>query len=93
MYFILQYKFDRIEDKVGLELALDNFECAFKSEQLAKSRRRRPLPNQTANQWWLIVIQADKTGAPVIMDREEHIKEAFQQHLGNKDNYKQITEK
>ena len=39
----------------------------------------------------IIVIQADKTGAPVIMDREEqYIKNAFQQHLGDENKYKQI---
>ena len=89
MYFKSKYKFKRIDEKFGIEQALDNFESAFKSELQAKSQLRRPLPNLTARQHRvmeqlkdnddIIVIQADKTGAPVIMDREgQYIKKAFQ---------------
>ena len=40
----------------------------------------------------LNVIPADKTGAPVLIDRKDYTQGACQEHLSNETSYKQIIE-
>ena len=100
MYHKSGYKFQRASIKI--EKAMDDFEREFKSNRLVNHQRRKSRPNLTINQHRLmlflrnnnhyIVIPADKNLGPVLMEREEYIQQAFKQHLGNKSNYKQLTE-
>ena len=103
MYFKSEYEFKPCEDMPELEQALTNFERAFNSEQLAANQRQKPLPNLTANQHQVMqllrnndklhVIPADKTGQPVLIDREDYTRAGCQEHLGDETTYKRITER
>ena len=100
LYIKSDYKFKQALP--AIEQALDDFESAVKSAQLANNHRRKPKPNLTPNQHTfmlhlgdnndiLIVIPADKNLGPVMLERIVYIQRACQEHLGNERNYEQIT--
>ena len=85
MYIKSNYQINEAAPKI--EQALSNFESAFIIEQVATNQRRQSKPNLTASQHELMlslkdndlytVIAADKTRAPIIMEREVYIEEAY----------------
>ena len=82
-----------------IENALDNFEARLKQEH-AKFQRKSlpnitPLQKQALNKLIkhpkFIVLQADKNMGVCVLDRENFIKQALQEHLDDKKPYQILT--
>ena len=99
LYIKSDYVFDPASDEV--EQAVSSFRDAIQSEQLRRSRIKKPSRNLTPRQWNLvklfknndkyIVVQGDKNLGPCIIERKEYILRGCKEHLGNKTNYQQLT--
>jgi hypothetical protein len=100
LYIKSGYEFDDATDDI--EEALAGFKQAVQAKQLQYSRQRKQRRNITAGRWNLlqylrrndiyIVIHGDKNLGPCILGRHLYIYRGCLEHLGNRRNYKQLSE-
>ncbi|KAL3790505.1 hypothetical protein ACHAWO_010636 [Cyclotella atomus] len=99
LYIKSNYRFKAASDEI--EEAAENFRDAITSEQLLRSRKKKPSRNLSHRQLDLvrffkdndqyIVVQGDKNLGPCILDRKEYILRGFKEHLGNERNYRLLS--
>jgi hypothetical protein len=100
LYVKSDFNFEEASDEI--EDAIKDFRDAITSEQLQRSRMKKPQPNLTFHQLKLIsyfknndtfiIVQGDKNLGPCILERKNYIYRACKEHLGNSTNYRQLTE-
>lgn len=100
LYIKSNFRFEPASDEI--EEAVLDFRDAITSEQLLRSRKKKPSCNLTHRQLELvrffkdndkyIVVQGDKNLGPCILDRKEYILRGCKEHLGNERNYRLLSE-
>ena len=99
LYVKSDFKFENASDEI--EDAVKSFRDAVQSEQLQRSKMKKPRPNLSYRQLKLIsyfknndtfiIVQGDKNLGPCILERKTYIYRACKEHLGNETNYQQLT--
>ena len=100
LYVKSDYSFDPASEEI--EDALKQFREALRSEQLQRSKIKKPRPNLPLRALKLIgyfkdndiyiIVAGDKNLGPCILERKIYIYRAIKEHLGNQTNYQLLSE-